>query len=244
MGALLLAFSVAGARPAPAPGPILVVVAHPDDEVLGMAGIIVNGGLRGRSVYVTVVTNGDAHAGSSTSGYCGSANGLPAAYARTGLVRVKETVAAMTVLNVRWAAALPDSNVFFLGYPDAALTSVASSGSPWLGDRTGLHRTYAEDGDGSNVTCNGDFRFLLTGQHSQLSAGALAADLDALITMVDPSDIYTHVGFDSHSDHAEVYRQVIASLERTGLAPAVHTTLIHPEDRSDCLGEWPNPSLA
>jgi LmbE family N-acetylglucosaminyl deacetylase len=241
---LLLALALAAAGPAtPAAGPVLVLVAHPDDEALGMAGIIASSRAAGRPVYVAVVTNGDS-AGGSQSGFCGAASGASAAAARVGLLRDKETVAAMAVLDVPWSASLAASRVFFLGYPDAALTTIAQASTPWSGDRTGLHRTYAEDGDGSSGTCNGDFRFLVSGQHSPLSASALAADFDALLTTVKPTDLYTHAEVDSLGDHKEVYRQVVASLRRTTLAPRLHATLIHPEDASACLQEWPNPSLA
>jgi LmbE family N-acetylglucosaminyl deacetylase len=247
LAGLLLVLSLAAAGPAtPAAGPVLVVVAHPDDEALGMAGIIASSRAAGRPVYVAVVTNGDLVIRGPASGYCGAAAGANAGQARYGLIRDKETMSAMALLDVPWSASIAASRVFFLGYPDAALATIAKASTPWSGDRTGLHRTYAEDGDGANATCDGDFRFLLSGRHSQLSASDLAADVDALLTRVRPTDLYTHAGIDSHADHAEVYRQVVASLQRTKLAPTLHATLIYPEGGGggDCPGEWPNPSLA
>jgi LmbE family N-acetylglucosaminyl deacetylase len=247
LAGLLLVLALAAAGPAtPAAGPVLVLVAHPGDEALGMAGIIASSRAAGRPVYVAVVTNGDLFIRGPASGYCGAAAGANAGQARYGLARDKETIAAMALLDVPWSASIAASRVFFLGYPDAALATIAKASTPWSGDRTGLHRTYAEDGDGADATCDGDFRFLLSGRHSQLSAGALAADIDALLTTVRPRDLYTHAEIDSHRDHAEVYRQVVASLQRTKLAPTLHATLIYPEGGGggDCPGEWPNPSLA
>ena len=63
----------------------------------------------------------------------------------------------------------------FLGYPNGGLTTVAGSPTPWTGDQTGLHATYAEEGDGSTATCNGDLRYLLSGHHSSLSASVASA---------------------------------------------------------------------
>ena len=44
-----------------APGPVLVVAAHPDDEALGAAGVIAAARATGRRVFVAVVTNGDSY---------------------------------------------------------------------------------------------------------------------------------------------------------------------------------------
>jgi LmbE family N-acetylglucosaminyl deacetylase len=247
LAGLLLVLALAAAGPAtPAAGPVLVLVAHPGNEGLGMAGVIARSRAAGRPVYVAVVTNGDLFIRGPASGYCGAPEGANAGQARYGLARDKETIAAMALLDVPWSPSIAASRVFFLGYPDAALAKIAKARTPWSGDRTGLHRTYAEDGDGADASCDGDFRFLLSGRHSQLSAGALAADIDALLTTVKPTDLYTHAEIDSHADHAEVYRQVVASLRRTKLAPTLHATLIYPEGAGgrDCPREWPNPSLA
>jgi LmbE family N-acetylglucosaminyl deacetylase len=242
---LLLVCAVTAAGPATsAPGPVLVIAAHPDDEALGMAGIIAHTQSSGRPIYVAIVTHGEALNGGTASPHCGAAAGTKAGHARLGLIRDSETVAAMALLKLPWTQSVSTSRVFFLGYPDTGLTAIADSHVSWTGAATGLHETYAEDGDGSTATCNGDFRFLLSGHHSPLSASALATDIDALVAMVRPTDVYTHAEIDSHTDHAEVYRQVVASLRRTDVAATVHATLIHPEDHRDCLHEWPNPSLA
>jgi GlcNAc-PI de-N-acetylase len=50
-----------GTAPTPAaPGAVLVVAAHPDDEALGAAGVIARAVADGRPVFVAVVTNGDS----------------------------------------------------------------------------------------------------------------------------------------------------------------------------------------
>ena len=64
------------------------------------------------------------------------------------------------------------------------------------------------------ATCNGDLRYLLSGQHSPLTSTALAADFDSLLQVTNPSDIYTLVDFDGHTDHAEVARQTAAAVRR------------------------------
>jgi LmbE family N-acetylglucosaminyl deacetylase len=177
---------------------------------------------------------------------CETARGAASNAAARGLRRAAESVAAMAVLGLRWSDDPRRSDVLLLGYPDLGLTQIASADSPWNDDPSGLHHTYAEDFDGIGATCNGDLRYLLEGRHAELTARMLAADLDAVLDLTRPSDVYTHVGFDGHPDHAEVSRQVAAALARSRRDAVLHTTLIHPQGTGGCLalsaGQWPNPS--
>ncbi len=231
----------------PANGPILALFAHPDDEALAASGILRSAKAAGRRVYVANVTNGDWGAAGTATGYCGTTSGTAAAAASYGLRRDREVTSAMGMLGLQWRPSLATTEIIYLGYPDGALDEIAASGTGWTGDATGLHRTYAEDFDGSNATCNGDFRYLLDGRHSELSAAALAADIEALLDLTRPSDIYTHVDFDGHSDHAKVGSSLAAALVRKGLNVRVHSALIHPVGSGDCQAHaaavWPNPAL-
>lgn len=234
--------------PPPANGPVLVVVAHPDDEALGMTGIIDHARTAGRKVYVAIVTNGDSGVSGTESGYCGAASGDPASNAAYGLTRLRETANAMDMLGLQWSASLMTTEILYLGYPQQGLRSISeSTGTTWEGDASGLHRTYAEDFDGSNATCNGDFRYLLDGRHSELRAGALAADFEALLDVTRPSDIYTHAEFDGNPDHAKLASSLTAAIVRKEANVRVHSTLIHPEGTEGCQPQsaavWPNPPL-
>jgi LmbE family N-acetylglucosaminyl deacetylase len=163
-----------------------------------------------------------------------------------GLVRGAETLAAMRVLGLAPAANMKASQVFLLGYPNMGLTAIERAEQPYTGDPSGLHRTYAEDGDGDDATCNGDLRFRVDGRHAPFTAAALAADMDALVGLAQPTDVYTHAEFDGHPDHAVVARAVDAAIERSGKPVKRWATLIHPEGTGDCMGpsarEWPNPA--
>ncbi|MGZ4391142.1 MAG: PIG-L deacetylase family protein, partial [Gaiellaceae bacterium] len=93
---LLLALSLGLAVGVPAAladsSPVLVIVAHPDDETLGAAGVI-QSVAAGRPVYVAVVTNGATagSAGSSSTAVCGAATGTPSGVALLGLTRERES---------------------------------------------------------------------------------------------------------------------------------------------------------
>jgi LmbE family N-acetylglucosaminyl deacetylase len=153
----------------------------------------------------------------------------------------------MGVLGLRWSADPHHSDVLLLGYPDLGLTPIAAARSSWADDATGLHHTYGEDFDGIAETCDGDLHQLLEGRHAELTARMLATDLDAVLDLTQPADVYTHVGFDGHPDHAEVSRQVAAALARSRRGGVLHATLIHPQGSGDCMAlsaeRWPNPSL-
>src|SRR5262249_33680009 len=178
---------------------------------------------------------------------CGAAPGAASRAAARGLRRAEESVAALKILGLRWSADPHQSEVFLLGYPDLGLTQIAAASSSWVDDATGLHHTYGEDFDGIGETCNGDLHQLLEGRPADLTARMLATDVDAVLDLTQPADVYTHVGFDGHPDHAEVSRQVAAALARRGRGAVLHATLIHPQGTGDCMAlsaeRWPNPAL-
>jgi LmbE family N-acetylglucosaminyl deacetylase len=176
---------------------------------------------------------------------CGATAGRPAIAASVGITRGGETIHAMAALGLGWSADPKASDVLLLGYPNLRLVAIAGATEPITTDEAGLHHTYAARGDGAG--CDGDLRFRLDGRHGELSARALAADLDAVLALARPTDVYTHAVFDGHPDHAEVFRQVEAALTRARFAGTLHTTLIHPEGTASCMGasaeQWPNPPL-
>lgn len=232
-------------------GPVLVVVAHPDDEALQMSGVMASAIAAGRPVYLAVATNGDAGGAEPTGGtYCGIAGSAvapsPADAARLSLLRDKESMDAMSLISgtLTWTNNVATSHIFFLGYPDTKLSEMANATTPVTG-KTGKTETFARSGAGA-TDCNGDFGFLLRGTHSPYTGAAFSGDLDALLAQVKPTDVYTHSSFEGHFDHREVARQVTAAVIRSHLQTTVHGTLIHPEGTDGCSTtsyfQWPNPS--
>ena len=242
--ALVAACALAAAPAAHAAGtPVLVIVAHPDDEALGFSGAIETALTAGRPVYVAVVTNG-ATEGGLTDPICGVTDPAKAGVAARALQRDGETKAGMAFLGgaaLPWTTNLAMTRVFFFGYPDGSLSTIEANGP--VVDATGLNRTFADDGGSA---CNGDYHFLKTGTHATFTSANLATDIDNLLSAVKPADIYTHVTFDGHADHATVARQVAAAVRRSPtLNAAIHGTLIHETGNGTCQAAtaawWPNP---
>ena len=249
---LLLLLGTQHSATAATSGPVLVVVAHPDDEALQMSGVMASAITAGRPVYLAVVTNGDSGGASepTNTSYCGIAGSAvapsPADAARLGLLRDKESMDAASKISgtLTWTNDVATSHVFFLGYPDTKLSVMANAATPIAGV-TGKTQAFARSGSGAN-DCNGDFGFLLRNTHSPYTGAALQGDLDALLAQVKPTDIYTHSSFEGHTDHREVAREVTAAVIRSHLKTTVHGTLIHPEGSDGCSATsyfaWPNPS--
>ena len=260
---LLLALSLGLAVGVPAAladsSPVLVIVAHPDDETLGAAGVIESALAAGRPVYVAVVTNGATagSAGSSSTAVCGAATGTPSGVALLGLTRERESESALAYLGggttvgtglIPWTNSLVSTHVVFLGYPDGGGTTsqgiAGISQGLSVSDDAGIG-TYADSGDSTNHNCNGDYHFLRFGTHGSFTQASLQGDISDVIDQVRPGDIYTHVVFDGHPDHAAVARDVLQAVQTLGLTTTVHGTLIHHLEQAGCLAAsawfWPNP---
>jgi LmbE family N-acetylglucosaminyl deacetylase len=97
---------------------LLVLAPHPDDETLGAAGLIQRVRQAGGAVRVVLMTSGDAFAEKTPRG---SAAHEAADHRRGGVVREKESVAALARLGVDRA------DVTMLGFPDMGLCFLAST---------------------------------------------------------------------------------------------------------------------
>jgi LmbE family N-acetylglucosaminyl deacetylase len=114
---------------------LVVIAAHPDDESLGAGGLIATAAAQGLSVYVVLLTAGEA-----------------SPYASAG--KTRHALATMRLAETENALArlAPDNYLVFLGAPDGAVTDteeqVARSLSDLVGegDRTLLVAPWRHDG--------------------------------------------------------------------------------------------------
>ena len=199
----------------------MIFAPHPDDETLFAGGIINAAVSRGDSVWVVVVTNGDI-AGTST-----------------GYAREAESISAMNLLG------LGAQGVIFLGYGDQSLMTLYTSRSDTLvyQSKAGQTQTYANQGFG-----NTDFHDYYYGVPGPYNRQTIAQDIQNVLTMFRPTDIYITSIQDSHPDHEATYLFVVEAILRLrnqGYSyPRLHESIVHaPCDTCDPNYRWPMPAF-
>ncbi len=198
---------------------ILILAPHPDDEVLGCAGIIQKARKEGVPVHVVLFTYGDNNEWAFFL-YRKHPVFRPSGVRRMGLVRHDETLEAAKRLELS-----PDQ-LTFLGYPDFGTLNI------WL-------RHWAS---------RGAYRSMLTRvkavpYDNALRPGApykgeeVLRDLKGIIRTFHPTKIFVSHPADYMPDHLALYlftRVALWDLERE-VRPELYPYLVH-------HGSWPQPS--
>ncbi|MCL4358588.1 MAG: PIG-L family deacetylase [Patescibacteria group bacterium] len=213
---------LSGQMPPPGPGErILVVVAHPDDEIIGAGGYITDAIKNGSQIYVVVVTNGDANRFSAS---VINQNLIldKRDMTREGEIRIKENEKALALAGV------PNNQTFYLSFPDEGLKPLLTR--YWLKTEksrfTGLSQTAYPDAYRKNIN--------YTGRN-------LTDLMENIIASIRPDIIITHSPVDVHPDHSTVYtfvRLAVDQLLDRGLIakPKIYTFLVHWQ-----IFEYPHP---
>ncbi len=205
--AVVAALFVCFLKIADASAAILVVAPHPDDEALMFSGVIHSALQSGEEVKLVVITNGDYY-------------GVQRGYIREG-----ETIAAMAgVLGMK------ESDIIFLGYPDAGLKTIYdlyTAADQVFTSRAGQTQTYGNRGLG-----NMDYHTYKFGTSGKYNTINILLDLKSIIGDYQPQHIFLTNEYDTHSDHATAYRLVRdALLDLAGnypdYRPVIHHTMIH-----------------
>lgn len=162
-------------------GRILVLIPHPDDEVILFGGLIQRAQTENCPVYVALVTNGDYEASTEEE----------------GRIRPAETLDGLSVLG------LPESRVILMGYADIGMKKkesflyrlyAAENEKAILPSHVGTN-TYGLD-------FHADFHRELHGEPAPYTREAFREDLKELVKIVDPDMIFTTHPRDAHGDHA------------------------------------------
>lgn len=198
---------------------ILVVVPHPDDESLGMAGIIQRAVKLKRPIKVVIVTSGESYKKAAMV-YSRHTNPTPKDFYRLGLARQKESIAAMSELG------LPKKDVIFLGFADGSIRFLWSqfwdNNHPRISG--GIHVAYSPY---KTVYKPG---IAYTGQN-------LVNLLTEITKNFNPTDIYYPMADDIHPDHWAVSNFVRYTITSMNLNVREHMFLVHHP-------QWPVPWIA
>jgi LmbE family N-acetylglucosaminyl deacetylase len=203
---------------------ILIIAPHPDDEILGFAGIIYGARAMGKEVKVVIITNGDGY---------GSAcyfwkNGIPKEdtlfkgrgcspeeLENYGTTRISESRKALKILGI------DSSDVIRLGYPDGYLGEMLRFPDSVFTGNTSRHLSYA---------------------NQPFSGVNLKRELKNIFLSEPDEEVYTVHIKDSHDDHAAVagfIQDVRTDLIKNEILFPVYWTVIHEPAGDNNI--WPLP---
>ena len=228
--ALLLVLPLARAAVFTQPSPtrresIVVLAPHPDDEVVGCAGIIQQALARGARVKVVVITSGDGFP-AAAAGVTHKAVDQVGAEDFFALSRLRQTE-SRTALEILGGKA---DDLILLGYPDGDLGNLYNSTDNRLIRQqfTRKNETYA--------LIQNDYHTFVHGKPAPYQRSSLLGDLVELLTTLQPTEIYVTDETDGHIDHRAAFWFVREAAKRVGYVGPFYTYLVHG------LPAWPFPT--
>jgi LmbE family N-acetylglucosaminyl deacetylase len=203
---------------------ILVFAPHPDDEVIGCAGVMMQALARGARVKVVAITSGD--------GFPEAAAGVthkpldqlgPDDFLALSRLRQTQSRTALEILGGK------ADDLVFLGYPDSLLGGLykGTDGKLLPQQFTKKSETYA--------LIQKDYHSSVHGSPAPYRRASVLGDLVELLTTLHPSEIYVTDETDGHIDHRAAFWFVRDAAKEAGYTGAFYTYLVHG------LPEWPFP---
>jgi LmbE family N-acetylglucosaminyl deacetylase len=219
-------FSTVFAQPqSTRPASIVVFAPHPDDEVIGCAGIIMQALARGARVKIVAITSGD--------GFPAAAAGV--AHKAVDQIGRDDFFALSRFRQIQSRTALgilggkPD-DLIVLGYPDGDLGNLYDSteNQVFRQQFTGKNETYA--------SIQKDYHTSVHGRPAAYQRSSVLGDLVELLTSLQPTEIYVTDETDGHIDHRAAFWFVRDAAKQVGYTGAFYTYLVHG------LPAWPFPA--
>jgi LmbE family N-acetylglucosaminyl deacetylase len=224
--AITTGFSTALAQPrSTRPASIVVFAPHPDDEVIGCAGVIMQALARGERVKVVAITSGD--------GFPAAAAGVThKAVDQVGrddffaLSRFRQ-IQSRTALGILGGKA---DDLIVLGYPDGDLGNLYDGADDKVIRQqfTKKNETYA--------SIQKDYHTSVHGRPAAYQRSSVLGDLVELLTSLQPTEIYVTDETDGHIDHRAAFWFVRDAAKQVGYTGAFYTYLVHG------LPAWPFPT--
>ncbi|MFN8060722.1 MAG: PIG-L family deacetylase [Vicinamibacterales bacterium] len=197
---------------------LLVVVAHPDDEVLGAGGLIARTKATGAAVLVVVVTSGDGFP-EGVELEDRMSHPTPQHYRQYGKLREGESIAATRLLG------LSADEVTFLGFPDGGLCELASHYASARGAFLSPYTRRMRPPPRERVIPGSTYRGI-----------DVRLEIERIVTGFRPTVVVLPAGADEHPDHCSTYLFVKEALDvlaaRGTTPPRLLQSLVH-------FGQWP-----
>jgi LmbE family N-acetylglucosaminyl deacetylase len=223
--ATLVGPSAAFAQPSPTRADsILVFAPHPDDEVIGCAGIIMQGLARGARVKVVAITSGDGFDAAAAGISHKSVNQVDTNDFLV-LSRLRQTE-SRTALEILGGNA---DDLILLGYPDGELGNLYESI-----DDTIIRQQFTKKNE-TYALIQKDYHTSMHGKPAPYRRSSVLGDLVELMTTLQPTEIYVTDETDGHIDHRAAFWFMRDAAKQVGYKGAFYSYLVHG------LPAWPFP---
>lgn len=190
---------------------IIVFAPHPDDEILGCAGLIQKAIKNECDVYVVYLTNGD-HNQIPYRIYDKKIITRPTDYIKLGEIRRKESINATSIIGI------PQQKLIFLGYPDFGCLKIweefwGENKRPFMSFLTRAR----------SVPYKENFSY-----GRPYISDSILNDIKTIIQQLKPEKIFITSPFDTNVDHRALYNFIrAATLEIKDIKPEIFLYIIH-----------------
>lgn len=224
--AILISLLPAFAQSKPArPESIVVFAPHPDDEVIGCAGVIQQSLARDARVTVVDITSGDGFDAAAAGVTHKTVNQVgPDDFFALSRLRQTQSRDALQILGGK-----PD-DLIILGYPDGELGNLYNSTDDKL-----IRQQFTKK-DETYALIQKDYHSSVHGTPAPYKRSSVLADLAELLTTLQPTEIYVTDETDGHIDHRAAFWFLRDAAKKVGYQGAFYTFLVHG------LPAWPFPT--
>ena len=223
---MAMAMHSAGAQDTPSrPETIVVFAPHPDDEVIGCAGIIMQALARGVRVKVVDITSGDGF-DAAAAGVTHKAVNQVGPEDFLALSRMRETQSrnALEILGGKV------DDLVILGYPDGDLGNLYQSA-----DDKVIRQQFTKK-DQTYALIQKDYHSSERGTPAPYKRSSVLTDMVELLTTLQPTEIYVTDETDGHIDHRAAFWFLRDAAKQARYNGAFYTYLVHG------LPAWPFPA--
>lgn len=204
---------------------IIVFAPHPDDEVIGCAGIIQQALARGAEVKVVDITSGDGFDAAAAGVTHKPVNEVgPDDFLALSRLRQSQSRDAIQILGGT------TDDLIVLGYPDGDLGNLYQSKDDQV-----IRQQFTKK-DETYALIQKDYHTAVHGKPAAYKRSSVLGDLIELLNTLRPTEIYVTDETDGHIDHRAAFWFVRDAAKQAGYKGAFYTYLVHG------LPAWPFPS--